>query len=57
MSGKVVCSSFFAKHHANFRRNYLLATLQKTLIIAAKSMHVDQEAIKAAKGVEVAVAA
>lgn len=57
MLGKMVCLSFFAKRRANFRRDSLLAAMQTTLILATKSMHVDQDVIEDAKGVEVAVAA
>ena len=51
----MVCPSFFAKRHSNFRRNSLLATPHKSLILAVEFMHVDQDPIEVAKGVEVVV--
>lgn len=39
--GKVVDSSSFAKHTTHSRRSYLLALMQKTTILAAKSMRIN----------------
>ncbi|KAM2959910.1 hypothetical protein FF1_029668 [Malus domestica] len=56
--GKVVIRlDFFAKHPTYSRRFSLIATMHKTLILAAESMCVDQDAIKYAKETEVALVA
>ena len=56
--GKVVVrSDSFAKCSAYSRRSSLIATMHKTLILAAESMHVDQDAVKCAKEAEVALVA
>ncbi|KAB2617054.1 plastidial pyruvate kinase 1 [Pyrus ussuriensis x Pyrus communis] len=52
--GKVfVRSDSFAKHLAYSRMSFLIATMHKTLILAAKSMRVNQDAVKCAKEAEV----
>ncbi|KAM1581846.1 hypothetical protein ACFX10_029648 [Malus domestica] len=56
--GKVVIrSDSFAKRPAYSRRSSLSATMHKTLILEAKSIRVDQDAIKCAKEAEVALVA
>ncbi|KAM1602848.1 hypothetical protein ACFX1Z_029518 [Malus domestica] len=56
--GKVIIrSDSFAKRPAYSRRSSLIATMHKTLILEAKSMRVDQDAVKYAKEVEVALVA
>ncbi|KAM1002636.1 hypothetical protein EV1_002957 [Malus domestica] len=52
--GKVVVrSDSFAKHPTYSRRSSLIATMHKTLILAAEFMRVDQDAVKCAKEAEV----
>ncbi|KAB2636519.1 protein TOC75-3 [Pyrus ussuriensis x Pyrus communis] len=56
--GKVVIrSDSFAKHPTYLKGFSLIATMHKTLILAAKSMRVDQAAVKCAKEAEVALVA
>ncbi|KAM1171371.1 hypothetical protein ACFX1T_021675 [Malus domestica] len=56
--GKVVIrSESFEKRHAYSRRSSLVATMHKTLILAAKSMCVNQDAVKCAKEAEVVLMA
>ncbi|KAB2600330.1 hypothetical protein D8674_010601 [Pyrus ussuriensis x Pyrus communis] len=45
----VICPSSFAKHTTQYRRTTLLAMKQKTMILAAESMLLDQKDTKAAK--------
>ncbi|KAB2600333.1 plastidial pyruvate kinase 1 [Pyrus ussuriensis x Pyrus communis] len=54
--GKVVVrSDSFVKCSTYLRRSSLIATMHKTLILAAESMRVDQDVVKCAKVVEVAL--
>ena len=45
----VLCPSSFAKHATQYRMTALLAMMQKTTILEAKSMFLDQEDTKVAK--------
>ncbi|KAM1845080.1 hypothetical protein ACFX13_019414 [Malus domestica] len=45
----VVCPSSFAKHTTQYRRTVLLAMMQNTTILIAKSMLLNQEDTKASK--------
>lgn len=47
--GKIIFSDSFMKHDAYSKRSSLLVTMQKTLILVAESMYVDQDATKTAK--------
>ncbi|KAM1611627.1 hypothetical protein ACFX1Z_000398 [Malus domestica] len=47
----VVCPSSFAKHTIEYRMTAMLAMMQKTVILAAESMLIDQEDTKVAKEV------
>ncbi|KAB2604951.1 S ribonuclease [Pyrus ussuriensis x Pyrus communis] len=56
--GKVIiCLDSFANHHAYSMRSSLIATMYKTLILATKSMGVDQDTVKCTKEAEVALVA
>ncbi|KAB2629018.1 hypothetical protein D8674_033813 [Pyrus ussuriensis x Pyrus communis] len=47
--------TLFVKHPAYSRRSSLIATMHKTLILAAKFMRVDQDVVKCANEVKVAL--
>lgn len=53
---KVVCSDSFAKHPGSLTRVPLLATMEKTLILAAKPMCFGQDAVETRKKVEAVMA-
>ncbi|KAM1396579.1 hypothetical protein ACFX2I_014257 [Malus domestica] len=53
---RVVCPSSFAKHTTQYRRIALLAIMQKTMILTAESMILDQEDTKAAKDMTMTMA-
>lgn len=55
--GKVIHSDSLTKHSTYLRRSSLFATMQKTLILAARSMWADQDAVKSANEVEVTLMA
>lgn len=55
--GKVIHSDSLTKHPAYLRRSSLFVTMQKTLILVARSMWADQDAVKSANEVEVALMA
>ena len=47
--GKLLTAHSFTKRPAYSRKSFLIATMHKTLILAAESMHVDQDAVECAK--------
>ena len=48
----MVYLGFFANHLAEEKKVSLFATVQKTLILVAKTMHLDHDAVHAAKEAE-----
>ncbi|KAB2603124.1 hypothetical protein D8674_004129 [Pyrus ussuriensis x Pyrus communis] len=57
MLGKLSSAHFFVKHHANSKRPSLIATMHNTLILVTEFMCVDQDTVKYAIEVEVALMA